>query len=394
MRKILQATLVVLIFSILGSPLHAAEEEFRFTNREVEFSDGPALLKGTLFMPDADVGLPGVVLLGGSERGPRTPYKIRTAEHFAAHGVAALTYDSPGTGLSIGNAILQTRADRAREALAAVHFLRKQKGIHQKQVGLWGISEGAGVVLLAAAEAEEIAFAIPVSGGICVTPLEQSQFRIEVMGLEKSLPRNDIQKALVMREILFALLSGKDIVEWRLIRMKADRWPDEPWSELVDLTRKCREELSAEEKQDIMNSLGRILGAWKSKQWFELTVVDIKKFERFLAFDPVQFFVYLKKGPFAAGDWNYSHHDRETISRVKCPILAIWGGMDNFVPPNRSAAGLRDTMESSTNKDVTIKIIPDASHIMTVPGSMFEFADGYPGIMTDWLADRFDAPGG
>lgn len=388
MRNLVQATLMVLILSIVGSPLHAAEEEFRFTKREVEFSDGPALLKGSLFMPDVNAEVAGVVLLGGSERGPRTPYKIRTAEHFAAHGVAALTYDSPGTGLSIGNALLQTRADRAREAIAAVHFLQKQKGIHQKKVGLWGISEGGGVVLLAAAKGKEIAFAIPVSAGICVTPLEQSQYRIEVMGLEKGLPRDDVRKALVLREILFALLSGKDIVEWRLIRMKTARWPDEPWSELVDLTKKCREELSVEEKQDMMNSLGRILGAWKSKPWFELTVVDTKKFERFLAFDPVQFFVYLKKGPFAAGDWNYSHQERETVSRVECPVLAIWGGMDHFVPPNRSAAGLRDTMESSNNKDVTIKIIPDASHIMSKPGPPFEFADGYLDIMTDWITDR------
>jgi hypothetical protein len=82
---------------------------------------GQTTLAGTLFWPTATADCPAVVILAGSDRSKRGPLRTSIAKHLAAHNVAALVYDSPGTGASTGNAVLQTRREkRAIEALAAV----------------------------------------------------------------------------------------------------------------------------------------------------------------------------------------------------------------------------------------------------------------------------------
>lgn len=124
---------------------------FSVRKNEVSFTDGSALLQGTMFLPELKANVPGVVILGGAERGPRNPYKEGMAAFFASNGIAALIYDSPGTGRSTGNALLQTKDDRVREAANALHFLCAQDGVNAKEVGIWGISEGANIALLAAA---------------------------------------------------------------------------------------------------------------------------------------------------------------------------------------------------------------------------------------------------
>ena len=76
------------------APGHPVEEV------EVEFLDGKTRLAGTLFLPEATGLRPALVVLGGSDRGPRGRFKDQLARYVAEHGVAALSYDSPGTGRS------------------------------------------------------------------------------------------------------------------------------------------------------------------------------------------------------------------------------------------------------------------------------------------------------
>ena len=150
-------------------------------HRELSFYSGKDLLRGTLFRPAKGSAIGAVVILGGSERSARNPYKKLIAENFAKNGLAALIYDSPGTGQSEGNALIQTKADRVMETIAAMRFLRSQKGIRPKKVGVWGISEGGSIALLAAAKDNETAFCIAASSALGVSPLEISRYRIEVL---------------------------------------------------------------------------------------------------------------------------------------------------------------------------------------------------------------------
>jgi len=73
---------------------------------------------------------------------------------------------------------------------------------------------------------------------------------------------------------------------------------------------------------------------------------------------------------------------------LKCPVLAIWGERDHYVPVNRSMAVFQECMTAADHKDATLIKIPGASHIMTVPGSRSEFAGNFPRVMMDWLGSR------
>lgn len=366
-----------------------AGSQLSFTEKEVQFDSAQDLLRGSLYMPESSGRCPAVVLLGGAEREARSLYKRSLAEQFAGKGVAALIYDSPGTGESKGNAMLQTKKDRVREAIAVFRFLRTQEDIDPDAVGIYGFSEGAGIALLAAAEESDVSFAIPVSGGLGVPPMEQSRYRIEMMGLEAGLAPEAIQKGLVFEEIQYALVTGIDIVEWQLIEGKVKPWLEEPWIDLVEMTKRCRDDLSDKEKKEVKDALARAINSLKVQPWFEMAIPDARKYDWFLALDAQRFFWFLENNPFAAGDWHHNSYELQNLPKVKCPILAIWGERDRFVPWNRSLAVFKNCMDQAGHDDVTLLTFPGASHMITLPGKGLEFIGGYPAVMTDWIMKRF-----
>jgi pimeloyl-ACP methyl ester carboxylesterase len=355
----------------------------------VEFENGSDTLRGRVFLPEGKTDVAGVVILGGSERGPQTVLKSRLAQHFADAGIAALIYDSPGTGRSTGNAMLQTRDDRAEEALAAIRCLGQQQSVRADHVGVMGISEGALIALLAAARDESVAFAIPVSGAFGVPMLEAARHRIESGGLARHLDPEQLQKAVLLEEILFGLLTGPDLFEWRVIDMKASQWPQESWLDLVETVRTMRNALTAEEKEANWQSLKRALTSFRSEPWFDLVVVDLNRFDGLMSMRSAQFYVLLEHGSLANGDFEKVRHELEEYPKVRCPVFAVWGEHDEFLPPRRSAGFLRRCLSDAGHEDATYLIVPEASHILTKPGSDKQFVDGYPQFLADWIVQRF-----
>ena len=84
--------------------------------------------------------------------------------HFARKGVAALIYDKRGCGASTGDWTRAGLSDLAEDALACVQFLRSRPDINPTQVGLWGLSQGASIIPIAAGRSPEVAFVIAVGG--------------------------------------------------------------------------------------------------------------------------------------------------------------------------------------------------------------------------------------
>jgi len=375
-----------------AEPACVDRSQGRWTCQPAEFNSGSARLKGIIFVPDGESAVPGVVILGGSERGPRTRMKERLAEHFAGAGVAALIYDSPGTGQSTGNALLQTREARAEEAVAAARCLRENARIAREQVGVMGISEGALVAMLAAARDESLAFAIPVSGSFGISMTELARYRIEVQGLARSLKLEEIQKALLLEEILFTLMVGPEGTEWRLIDMKAQQWSQEDWTELVSVVKAVRQADSPSEREDQWQRLRRAMQVFRSAPWFDLVVVDVDRFDRFMGLSSSQCYAFIKQGPLAADDFDKVRQELEQLPKVRCPALAVWGEHDNFLPPHRSAAFVKSCLSRAGHKDATFRIVPNASHILTSDGGGDRFADGFPNLLTEWLSPRF-SPG-
>jgi pimeloyl-ACP methyl ester carboxylesterase len=352
---------------------------------QVRFSSGPHTLSGTLFRPASGTDHPALVVLAGSDRSARGELRMRVARNFAAHGVAALVYDSPGTGTSGGNALVQTAEDRVAEALSAAAYLRSLEGIRSTAVGLFGGSEGANIAFRACARDSTIAFVIMVSGSIGVPTLEVMRYSAEKRGREQGLPPDDILRAVTFKEIAFALLSGADAVEWPEIRARVAQWKDPAWDTFIDVARLRAEAETPEEKEVLLDSLKGVVSHFQTQPWFG--AVDVANaMQRLVAMDATTFFALLESGRYSTG------RDDTPVWRgrgERCPLLAIWGQDDSFLPPERGAACLLALLAESGHDDHEIIIFPDASHFLTVPGSSSDFVPGYLDTMTSWLGRHF-----
>ncbi len=153
-------------------------------------------------------------------------------------------------------------------------------------------------------------------------------------------------------------------------------------------TSRSRHELSEAEKDTLWNSLRRILRGWMTEPWFSLAVVDQASLERILAMDTQMFFGFLARGPLASGDWYRGREELELLANVRCLVLAVWGEEDDFLPPRRSAARLGANLSEAGNTDVTLRILPDAGHLLTIVDDPDTYPSGYPQLLVDWVRRR------
>jgi dienelactone hydrolase len=148
----------------------------RLYQREtVRFTSGDVHLVGWLTIPNGPEPHPALVFVHGSGPATRDFHNVE-ADLFARHGIASLAADKRGAGESTGDWRLVDFDVLAGDALAGVEFVRRDPRIRANQVGLWGISQAAWIIPLAAARSADVAFIVPISGG-AVSPAEQELWR-------------------------------------------------------------------------------------------------------------------------------------------------------------------------------------------------------------------------
>jgi dienelactone hydrolase len=144
-------------------PPHLGSESPVVLDEPVAFTGaGGVRLRGELLAPAGGGRHPAVVMLQGSGKATREPYREQ-AEFFAEHGVAALIYDKRGAGESGGSRSSYRFADLASDARAAVGSLRARPEVRPDAIGLWGFGEGATITPLAAAGNPDVAAVMVVS---------------------------------------------------------------------------------------------------------------------------------------------------------------------------------------------------------------------------------------
>jgi uncharacterized protein len=168
-------TVVLLLASCLGSLLRAderanltvqtgTEKPDTFRSEDVVIPAGEFQLAGTLHLPLSEQPAPGVIFVHGAGPAVRDDGYHELACHFAQKGVAALIYDKRGCGESTGDWTRAGLYDLAEDALACVRLLDSRPEINPAQVGLWGLSQGASIIPIAANRSPEVAFVIAVGG--------------------------------------------------------------------------------------------------------------------------------------------------------------------------------------------------------------------------------------
>ncbi len=323
----------------------SAEQGAKYRREEVGFGHDNIKLSGTLLLPSHSGKHPAVIFIHGS--GPRTRDDYRFyADLFARHGIAALIYDKRAVGGTGSNDEQSDLHDLAGDALAAVKFLKSRDDINQKQIGLWALSEGGWVAPLAAVQSPDVAFLIIVSGPVVKVGevhLYAGQMRLRERGFSEA-------------EISEALATLKQVDEF--VRTGGDR----------------------EALQSLLDQ------AW-TKRWAASTILP-------------------RRPPTAAEQstllrWrNLDFDPAPSWERIRVPVLAFFGERDNVVPVQQSVERIDRALKQARNADVTIKVYPDADHIIKLrfgerpdSGGRWDWARPVPGyidMMINWTLRRVD----
>ncbi len=343
-----------------------AEEEIRFTVKAKE-------LDGILTHPGAEAPYPALVLLHGSDRSSvKDRYYIEHAQNLVQAGFAVLRYNGPGWGGgSSGEPGFETLEYRTEEAIAAVRYLQSRPDIKSNAVGLWGISQGGWICQMAAAAYDGVAFIIPVSGP-GVTPAEQEVYRVEAESRAAGFDDDEITKAVLMRRLMVDLV----LIEpaYREINLsEARRLGDGPWNEIMALAYRSKPVDPATEHGKVIEILKTI----KEEHWAKPLHLD----EVLSVFNslPPEAWEIAKTQVRAVMNVNPAHF----LTKVHCPVLAIFGECDTSLPVEKSVTLYRRYLGEGDNQAFTVAVFPGASHTIRVGDT---FASGYFALQLNWLS--------
>lgn len=311
--------------------------------RELEAKSGDAVLRGTLLMPPSPRPLGAVVLVGGSDWAVRAS-TLAEARLFLSMGMAALIYDRRGCGQSTGEELC-TFSQSADDVLAMVQAVREQPEIRKDAVGLSGRSRGGWTAPLAASRGD-VAFVVMISGA-AVSPLRtQVIHRI-----------NQMREAGYDEASCRAGMSYLDLL-WQSEKSDAD------WARY------------AAERERIIER-----GWWKFLAGPDTRDSSVYKWQVL----------------------NYRYEPREALSRLQCPLLALYGEFDDNITPAENVPALRDATTALPKDQVTIVVLPGADHGLRQRDADYTqrtrlhlrsgWVGQFPQELKRWLAQRGFAPG-
>jgi pimeloyl-ACP methyl ester carboxylesterase len=297
-------------------------------------------------------------------------YFIDHARRIVLNGFAVLRYDPPGVGQSTGESGFESLNGRTEEAIAAVRYLQSRPDILPDEVGLYGVSQGAWVIAMAAAaHPQGVAFIISVSGsGVSVA--EQQVYSIEAQSTAAGMSEEDVAKAA---------LFGRTLVDWQLDNPiyrevnEEEVWAlgEGPWAEFLGLTYEPGDITPAEGlKQGIA-----VLRSIKDERWAEFLYLEELYLPLLESIPPEQV-----EAVRAMAGQSLLSDPEDYLTRVRCPVVAIFGEQDLLQPSERSAALYEQYLTEAGNEHFRIAVIPGVGH------EIYLSTPGYWEVLSDWLS--------
>jgi alpha/beta superfamily hydrolase len=299
-------------------PFPYKSEDVTFKNTEFNIE-----LAGTLTIPEGNGPFPAVIMITGS--GPQNrneellghkPFLV-IADYLSRHGIAVLRYDDRGVGKSQGSYADATSADLATDAEAAFEFLKDNKEINPKDIGLIGHSEGALIAPIIASTNHNIAFIVSLAGpGVNGEQilLRQSQDISRLMGVSEDTIKENIETNKKLYNVLKEEKDNK-LAEDKIISL---------YREILE-----NQKTSQEDINKAISQLKATFGAG-AYTWFRY----------FITTDPASF-------------WK----------KVKCPVLALNGEKDTQVSAVENLPAIEKALKSSGNKNVKTIMLPGLNHL-------------------------------
>jgi len=310
-------------------PFPYRSEEVRFLNREDSVT-----LAGTLTLPEGKGPFPVVVLVSGSGPQDRNeelfghkPFLL-LADHLTRAGIGVLRYDDRGMGASTGNFGQATSVDFARDAEAAVAFLKGRKEV--SKIGMIGHSEGGIIAPMVAARNKHLSFIVLLAG----TGIRGDQLLLqqqELIGRAAGMSEADLQKTKTLNRQAFDLVlhtADQPILQKALSEMFTKLLADLPPAQRPP---------ASEEGTYIRQQVAAMTNPWML---------------HFIRHDPAA-----------------------VLQKVGIPVLALNGSNDLQVPAQTNLPAIRAALQAGGNKRVTVQELPGLNHLFqeSKTGSIDEY---------------------
>ena len=309
-------------------------QKIELKEERITFKNGNITLGGTLILPPAKGRHPVVIVTPGDYGTNRNGLRM-FAHNYVSRGIAALIFDSRGAGESTGTANSSSFSDLANDVLAGVEFLKTREDINPRQIGLFGFSNSAWTVGLAASRSKDVSFLV-LQSFVGVLPWKQEIFRAETQLRVDNFPESTIKQGADFMRLKFEVArTGKG---WEQLQAIMEKSRGERWLAYTNMSR----------------SLERL------RQVYETSMT-------------------------------YDHVP--ALEKLKIPILLYWGGNDTYLPVAESIAVFKQAMAKAGNKNYTIKIFPKGRHDLVegesgspgISARLKSFPAGFWKIQTDWL---------
>lgn len=306
------------------------------------FGSGDIRLVGTLVLPEHRAPLGAIVVLHGASSPLRSsPLYEHLVETLPSLGIAVFMFDRRGSGESSGvreGASFEALAD---DGIAAVEVLRKDKRIDPERIGLWGLSQGGWLSVIAASRSPHVKFAISISAPM-VTPDVQMMFSSTNMLRVFGYSQDAIDQMRATRSAVDRYMRGSVDKETAQKAVTAAR--GEPWFRYLYMGETVRDR-------------------------------DVSGWRREIEHDPLA-----------------------TLEKVRSPLLVLYGAADPVVPVETSVERLGAIAPRHPNMDVFV--VANADHHMEIgvdPRFLLDpdhddrarpNAPEYVAIMARWLTEK------
>jgi len=282
-----------------------------------------------------------VILVHGND--PETREMGFIIPFFVCNGVNVISYDQRGVGESVGDWFLNGPSQRADDVEAVYDAMRSDPHVDAHRIGIWGFSNGGWTAPLVSIH-RPLAFMI-LKSAPTESLAENIDYEVEQM-MRRHNAEHAVPQAIALWHAFESSLHGS--VSWSYTKHLYDMDAKQPWFQY-----------------SLMPDLGISIPPPPSK---------IAGLRRLVTFDPT--------------------HTLLSVSST--PTLALYGALDRNVDAADSAAHLREYLSRAGDRDVTIKVYPNAGHQLIVSKSGYNgdpapperFVPDYPQIMISWLAQR------
>jgi len=304
------------------------------------FRNGNATLTGTLYLPRGGQRFGAVVVTHTASKPLRdAPLYQHLTEMLPPLGIAVLTYDRRGSGQSGGRLKDSDYSMLADDAIAAVRMLKADMRIDPDRIGIWGLSQGGWLSLLAASRSSDIRFVVSIAAPL-VTPDVQMMFRSENYMRINAYPEAEIAQMRATRQAVDDYMRGTG--DRAVAQALVDTAASKPWFDQL--------------------YLGKTVGDRATSRW-----------RREIEYDPLP-----------------------TLDQVQVPALILFGADDPVVPVATSVARIN----ARSRPKLTVRVIANADHHMATsmsPKSQMDptqtekvrpEAPEYFSTLAAWLADQ------